>query len=169
MNTLLDFLKAIDYKITDCTDYNWDCYGDGIRSMDSYNLGLNECSALFAKNGGQIRELTMHDYNNNRSYRWTDPKFEQARKAEALSIGVNDNVAYDGVEFIELEVIEDMLEKMTAVSRGEEYDTRIMIPLDMTDKEFLEVARAAHALDITINAFFTMAIEEAIRKVGRVV
>lgn len=169
MNTLLDFLKAIDYKITDCTDYNWDCYGDGIRSMDSYNLGLNECSALFTKNGGEIRELTMHDYDNNRSYRWTDPNFEQARKDKALSLKIDDNVAYYGVTFIELEMIEDMLEKMEAVSRGEEYDTRIMIPLDMTDKEFLEVARAAHALDITINAFFTMAIEEAIRKVGRAV
>ena len=162
MNTLIDFLKAIDYKITDCSDYCWDCYGDGIRSMDSYNLRLSECSAIFTKNGGKIRELTMHDYKNRRSYRWTDPKFEQARKDEALAIGAADNVAYDGVEFIELEVIEDMLEKMTAVSRGEEYDTRIMIPLDMTDKEFLEVARAAHALDITINAFFAMAIKEAL-------
>ena len=169
MNTLLDFLKAIDYKITDCTDYCWDCYGDGIRSMDSYNLGLNECSALFAKNGGEIRELTMHDYENLRSYRWTDPKFEQARKDEALSIGADDTTAYDGVNFIELEMIEDMFEKMEAVTKGEKYDTRIMIPLDMTEQEFLEVARAAHALDITINAFFEMAIKEAIRKVGRAV
>ena len=169
MNTLLDFLKAIDYNITDSSDYNWECYGDGIRCIDSYNVGLTECSAMFTKNGGELRELTMHDFEARRSYRWTDPQFTQARKAEANSIKVDDNIAYDEVEFIELEMIEDMLEKMTAVSRGEEYDTRIMIPLDMTDKEFLEVARAAHALDITINAFFTMAIEEAIRKVGRAV
>ena len=169
MNTLTNFLKAIDYNITETSEYSWGCYGDGIRSMDSYNLGLNECSAIFTKNGGTIRELTLHDYDNNRSYRWTDPQFEQARKDEALSFGVDDNLAYDKLEFIELEMIEDMLEKMTAVTRGEEYDTRIMIPLDITDKEFLEVARAAHALDITINAFFTMAIEEAIRKVGRAV
>lgn len=169
MNTLLDFLKAIDYKITDCTDYNWDCYGDGIRCIDSYNVGLTECSAMFTKNGGTIRELTMHDFEARRSYRWTDPQFTQARKDKALSLKIDDNVAYYGVTFIELEMIEDMLEKMEAVSRGEEYDTRIMIPLDMTEQEFLEVARAAHALDITINAFFTMAIEEAIRKVGRAV
>ena len=169
MNTLINFLKAIDYKITDCTDYCWDCYGNNIRSMDSYNIGFSECSAIFTKNGGAIRELTMHDYENLRSYRWTDPQWVQARKAEALSMSMDDNTAYGDINFIELEMIEDMLEKMTAVTRGEKYDTRIMIPLEMTDKEFLEVARAAHALDITINAFFTMAIEEAIRKVGRVV
>lgn len=162
MNTLLDFLKAIDYKITDSSDYNWECYGNEIRCIDSYNVGLTECSAMFTKNGGTIRELTMHDFEARRSYRWTDPQFEQARKDEANSIKVDDNIAYDELEFIELEMIEDMFEKMTAVSRGEEYDTRIMIPLDITDKEFLEVARAAHALDITINAFFTMAIKEAL-------
>ena len=162
MNTLTNFLKAIDFKITDSTDYYWDCYGSDVRSMDSYVLGVTECTAIFTKNGGEIRELTMHDYENRRSYRWTDPKFEQARKDEALSIPVDDTEAYDGVHFIELEVIEDMFEKMEAVTRGEEYDTRITIPIDMTDKEFLEVARAAHALDITINAFFAMAIKEAI-------
>lgn len=162
MNTLTNFLKAIDYNITETSEYTWDCYGNDVRSMDSYNLGLNECSAIFTKNGGEIRELTMHDYDNNRSYRWTDPQFTQARKTEALALKVDDNIAYDDVEFIELEMIEDMLEKMEAVSCGKEYDTRIMIPLDMTEQEFLEVARAAHALDITINAFFTMAIKEAI-------
>ena len=169
MNTLTNFLKAIDYKITDSSEYHWDCYGSDIRSIDSYNLGITECTALFTKNGGEIRELTLRDYENRRSYRWTDPKFEQERKDEALSIGVDDTAAYDDVNFIELEMIEDMFEKMEAVTKGEKYDTRIMIPLDMTEQEFLEVARAAHALDITINAFFEMAIKEAIRKVGRVV
>ena len=169
MNTLTNFLKAIDYNITDSSDYNWECYGNEIRCIDSHNVDITECSAMFTKNGGTIRELTMHDFEARRSYRWTDPQFEQARKDEANSIKVDDNIAYDELEFIELEMIEDMFEKMTAVTRGEEYDTRIMIPLDMTEQEFLEVARAAHALDITINAFFTMAVEEAIRKVGRVV
>jgi len=169
MNTLTNFLKAIDYKITDSSEYRWDCYGDNIHCIDSYNAGFTECSALFTKNGGEIRELVMHDFESLRSYRWTDPRFTQARKDEALSMRLDDNVAYGDVNFIELEMIEDMFEKMTAVIRGEEYDTRIMIPLDMTEQEFLEVARAAHALDITINAFFEMAIKEAIRKVGRVV
>ena len=162
MNTLIDFLKAIDYKITDCSDYCWDCYGDGIRSMDSYNLRLSECSAIFTKNGGEIRELTMHDYKNRRSYRWTDPRFEQARKAEAESIGVNDDIAYDSIEFIDLIVIEDILEKISAVSRGKEYDKRVVIPLNLTEKEFYELALAAHTLDITINAFVEMALKEAI-------
>jgi hypothetical protein len=162
MNTLTNFLKAIDYKITDSSEYNWHCYGSDIRSIDSYNLGITECTALFTKSEGEIRELTMHDYENDRSYRWTDPKFEQARKDEALSIGADDSLAYDGVNFIELEMVEDMFEKMEAVTKGEKYDTRITIPVDLTEQEFLEVARAAHALDITINAFFEMAIKEAV-------
>jgi len=162
MNTLTNFLKAIDYKITDSSEYHWDCYGDEIRCIDSYNVGLTECSALFTKNGGTIRELTMHDFESLRSYRWTDPQFTQARKDEALSIKVDDNVAYGDINFIELEMIEDMFEKMTAVTKGEKYDTRITIPVDLTEQEFLEVARAAHALDITINAFFEMAIKEVL-------
>ena len=41
-------------------------------------------------------------------------------------------------------------------------DTRETIEIDITDEEFLQVARAAHALDITINAFFERAIKEAV-------
>lgn len=162
MNKLTEFLKAIDYNITDAGEYGWGCYGDDIRSIDSYVENKTECSAIFTKNGGSIREITLHDYQARRSYRWSDPDFEAARKAEALAIDTDDNNAYDELSFIELEVIEDILEKVYAVSRGLPYDTRVMVPVDLSKDEFYEVAMAAHSMDITINEFFEKALKEAL-------
>ena len=41
-------------------------------------------------------------------------------------------------------------------------DNREMIELDITDEEFLHIAKAAHMLDITFNEFIEQAVREVI-------
>ena len=41
-------------------------------------------------------------------------------------------------------------------------DNREMIELDITDEEFLHIAKAAHLLDITFNEFIEKAVREVI-------
>ena len=162
MTTLFDFFKAVNYKVTGASNYAWSCYGNDAVTFDFYEDNEFECSAIVSTKSQEVRELTMHDYKLNRSYRWTNPDFVEMREKEALSHGIDDSLAYDEVKFCDVEVAEDILEKMTAICKGEDYDTRITIPIDLTEQEFLNVAKAAHALDITINEFFERAIEEAI-------
>ena len=162
MTTLFDFFEAVNFRVTNASNYGWSCYGDDALTFDFYEDNQFECSAIVSTKLGEVCELTMHDYKLNRSYRWTNPAFLEMREKEAKSRGVDDSFAYDDVKFCDVEVAEDILEKMTAICKGEDYDTRITIPLDMTDQEFLNVAKAAHALDITINEFFVKAIEEVV-------
>jgi len=79
---------------------------------------------------------------------------------EAKSKGINAYMAWDGVNFTDLEVVEDLLEKTQAIVAGEEYDTRVCIQLTFTDEELLKYMKLAHELDITFNQFVVKALEE---------
>ena len=159
---LHNYLNAIKNNITNIDTYNWDCYGYNVKSFDSYIQGKYECNAVVALPGGELRELTFYDFVKSKAYRWTDPDYKDAHNSEAVSLGVNPNEAWDDVTYCEVEIAEDILEKMTAVNEGRDYDPRITIPVDMTNEEFIQIAKAAHALDITINEFVHRALVEAL-------
>ena len=51
----------------------------------------------------------------------------------------------------ELEVIEDWIEKATAIVAGKKYDKRIQVPLNLPDDVMFELMSMAHERDITLN------------------
>jgi len=159
---LNNYLDAIKNNITNIDTYNWDCYGDKCRIFDSYIEKKYECNAVVALPGGELRELTFYDFIKSKAYRWIHPDYVDRYNSEASSIGVNPEEAWDSVLYCEVELAEDILEKMTAVNEGREYDPRITIPVNMTDEEFMQIARAAHQLDITINEFIHRALVRAL-------
>lgn len=74
-------------------------------------------------------------------------------------IGEKDDFEQEGPT-IELEVFEDFIEKAKAILAGEPYDDRIIVPINMTDEEFLLIAKAAHKCDVTINDFIINAMQQ---------
>ena len=50
------------------------------------------------------------------------------------------------------------------INKTQTPDTRETISLDITDEEFLVMAKAAHELDITFNEFVEKALTEALKK-----
>ena len=153
-----EYLAAIKYNITNVDTFMWSCYGEDIRCFDSYIKGKYECNAVVSGPDNKIRELAFYDYVKAKQYRWIDPEYRDAYKKEAIEIMGHDH----GAGFCEVELSKDILEKMTAVSEGRDYDPRIIIPVDMTNEEFLVIAKAAHSLDITINEFVHHALVEAL-------
>lgn len=140
-----------------------ECYGEHTSVYSAYVKDNYEfCVAV---NDSGVHEINFYDYKNSRFYRWTDPRVEALRDAELLLMDINPKNSGD-TSFIDLIVIEDMIEKMTDVSAGRVYDTRIQIPLELTDEEFILIARAAHELDITLNEFVVRAVQEQLRKIA---
>lgn len=165
MFTLKNFLDLVE---DNCTVERFpcalECYGANTSIYSAYVTNDYECCV--AVNDLGIRELNLYDYKNSRNYRWTVPEVEPLRDAELLLAGLDPKLVDDDQEFIDLIMIEDMIEKMTAINAGEEYDTRITIPLELTDEEFILIARAAHKLDITLNEFMVQAIKEQLGKIA---
>jgi hypothetical protein len=153
MITIKDFMETIDYKVTEGSNYLWDCFGDTVHRFDHWNemQDGHAISILFDTRTHTAYQMEAHDYANERSYRWTHPDYIQSYYDECDSKGVARNNAYDNVTFVELETAEDMLDKARSIFLGEEYDTRVSIPVDLPDDVLFELMRQAHEQDITLN------------------
>lgn len=163
MNLLEQWMKACDYRITEGSEYTWDCWGDNAYCLDSWNgeQDGHSFSVIFDKQTQEVYELQAHDYTNNRAYRWFNPEFRQAYIDNATQRGVDAQEAWDDLRYVELEVVEDFFDKMAAIYEGEAYDTRVKVPLDLDDDLLFDLMKMAHERDITLNQM----VEEVLSRV----
>ena len=68
------------------------------------------------------------------------------------------------VKYVDLETEQDWIEKARAIYLGEEYDSRVQVPIDFSDEELLRYMKMAHERDMTFNAFVEEALREAIAR-----
>jgi len=166
MITLRDFMEVTDYKITEGSDFLWDCYGPSVHRLDSWNQDQegHTVNIVFDTTTQEVYEMGVCDYKNERAYRWMNPAYIEAYQDEAENKSVLANQAWDEVNFIDLDVAEDLLEKTRAIIAGEEYDTRVCIQITFSDEELLTYMKLAHELDITFNEFVIKALQEMMDK-----
>lgn len=151
MITMNNFIDAINYKITGGSEFGWQCFGHGARWLDSENSKYT-ANAVFDSNTQTIFLTEVHDYVNNRSYRWINPDFVDAYTKEASQRNIDNTIAYDNVKFIDLEVSTDWFEKCTAIaSHNFDYDARVQIELSLSDSELFQLMSMAHKKDVTLN------------------
>ena len=156
MISVKDFMETVNYRITEGSEYTWHCYGDHAYSLDSWN-GDNDhghaINMVFDLNTQTVYEMTACDYDKQNAYRWINPDYRKDYQTESSQRGVAQNQAWDDVDYINLETSKDMLEKARAIVTGEEYDTRISVPIELLDHELFQIMRMAHELDITLNEY----------------
>jgi hypothetical protein len=159
-----DWLEAVNYKITSGSEFLWGCYGDSAFDIESWNQVPNDESAslVFDTKTQQVYEASVYDYANDRAYRWVNPSFKTAYNTEAAERGVDADIAWDDVRFVTIEVEYDFLEKLTAIMNHKEYDTRVVLPIDIPDTELFELMKQAHERDITLNQLMNEVIASAI-------
>lgn len=148
MLTLKEFMELVDYKITEGSDYYVNV--PGLYMLSSWNGeqdGFSFDIAFDPQDNQRVYLVEVNDMKNNRAYRLKDP---------ALNIN---NTAWDDVDYVNLEEDDDFIQKALAIKAGEDYDTRVSIPVDFTDEELLKYMKLAHERDMTFNQF----VEEALR------
>jgi len=162
MLTLKEWTELVDYKITHGCDYSWACFGYNVYSLDSWIGGHDgyTFTVTFDTKDQTVYQVEAFDYKHNRAYRMINPTHQPQHLAEATARNVNDKEAWDDVEFVDLETDDDFIQKCLAIKAGEDYDTRVSMPVDFTDEELLKYMKMAHERDMTFNQF----IEEALRK-----
>ena len=166
MISLEQFMKTVDYHITEGNTYDWQCYGDNAYSLSAWNgvhgAGGWSANITFDTKDQTVYEVDMCDYTNDRAYRVINPDFVDAFEKESETRAVPLNQAWDEVDYVDLEVEQDWLEKAQAIVSGENYDTRVQVPLDFSDEELLKYMKLAHEQDVTFNQLVTQALTEAI-------
>ena len=163
MITLKNFMEAVDYRITEGSDFCWNCYGSNAYNLNYWNQDHNghSLSITFDTCTHEVYEVQAHDYKHNRAYRLINPVYQDAYNNESISRDVRANQAWDDVNYVDLETDEDFLDKAQSIISGEDYDTRIDMPLKLDNNALFELMKKAHEQDITLNQL----VEDILRNV----
>jgi hypothetical protein len=167
MITLKQFFEVTNYRITEGDNYGWSCYGPNAYSLDSWNgeygdgdgPGRSSFSIVFSTKSQKVYEVSMCDYTNNRAYRMINPDYVKKHAKEAKARDVNLNEAWEDIDYVDLDVEADWIEKAKAIVSGQPYDTRVQIEVRFLDEELLQYMKLAHERDMTFNDF----VEETLR------
>jgi hypothetical protein len=160
MLTLKEWMELVDYRITEGSTYGWQCFGYDAYQLDSWNGDLDGHSftITFDTKTQEVYQVEAHDFRNSRAYRMINPNYAPKHMMEVASRGITDE-AWDDVNYVDLEADDDFMQKALAIAAGEDYDTRVSVPVDFTDDELLKYMTLAHDRDMTFNQF----VEEALR------
>jgi hypothetical protein len=164
--TLSDFFNSVGYKISGGDKFCWDCFGYNAYTIDASGDLAPEYSAsvTFDTETQLVYTVEVWDTDNNREYRWINPAFVLSYKNESIRRSVDYTISTDDRKYIDIEVEQDILEKVKAIVSGEHYDTRIQVPLDLPRNEMLRLMTLAHEQDITFNQLIINILEDAIKE-----
>ena len=162
-----EFMELVDYKITEGGEYGWQCFGSNSYQLSHWNgvhgKGGWSANIVFSTKSQKVYTVEVCDYTNDRAYRIINPDYVKKYNKESKDRGELGNQAWDGVDYIDLEVDDDFIQKFLAIKSGEDYDTRVQVPVDFSDEDLLKYMKLAHERDITFNELVTQALTEAIQ------
>ncbi len=166
MLTLKEWMELVDYKITEGSDYCWHCFGSDAYSLSSWN-GDHEgysFNITFDTKTQEVFTVEACDYKHKRAYRIINPNYKSLHDRESSEHGVSSKEAWDECNFVDLEDDDDFIQKGLAIKSGENYDTRVSVPIDLPDDVLFELMKTAHEKDLTLNQLVEQALQAAIDK-----
>ena len=156
MITLKEFMEVSNYRITEGSDYF--AYG-GAYALTSWNGDQDGYSLeiIFSPRTQEVYEVQACDYKHNRAYRLVHGDYRDEKL---------DEDAWDDTKWIDLESDDDWFQKALSIVAGEDYDTRVSIPIDLPDSELMALFKAAHEADMTFNDFVEQVLREKLADEG---
>jgi hypothetical protein len=161
-----EFMELVEYRITEGSDYGWQCYGSDAYMLDSWNgeQDGHSFTIIFDTKDQTVYEVQAHDYVHNRAYRMINEDFAKKNRKEAKRRDIDRHEAWDDVDYVDLDVDDDFFQKALAIREGEDYDTRVSVPLELDDATMFQMMRMAHERDLTLNEFVEDVLRQAIEE-----
>lgn len=159
---LSEIVQAAKFKITEGSEFLWNCFGNNARYLDfSTKIGNSGASCVFDADTQQVYKVEIYS-SNNKWYRWIDEDFIQAIKKESAVRDVDFSQALDDTQWIELDNVEDVFRKTTQVIESGICDDDVTITLDLDRDLLLELSLMAHERNITLNTLIVEVIQNAV-------
>ena len=156
MITLKEWMEVANYRITEGGDYF--AYGGAYAltswsgDQDGYSIEI-----IFSPRTQEVYEVQACDYKHNRAYRLVHSDYRDEKLVEE---------AWDNVNWVDLESDDDWIQKALSIVAGEDYDTRVTIPIDLPEAELMVLFKQAHAADMTFNDFVEKILREKLADEG---
>jgi hypothetical protein len=164
---LKTFFEVVDYRITEGSEYGWTCFGENAYCLSSWNGDQDgwSCSMIFDTRDQTVYNVEVADYKRKRAYRFINPLHREAHQAYGKANCPDYmNQAWDDVNYVDLEVEEDWIDKARKIVADEDYDHKVSVPLELSDEELFQLMKMAHERDITLNKMVEEILWEAIRR-----
>ena len=156
MITLKEWMEVANYRITEGGDY----YGyGGAYALTSWNGDQDGYSIeiIFSPRTQEVYEVQACDYKHQRAYRLVHGDYRDEKL---------DEEAWEEVKWVDLESDDDWIQKALSIVAGEDYDTRVTIPIDLPEAELMVLFKQAHAADMTFNDFVEQVLREKLADEG---
>lgn len=169
MITMQEFMEVVEYRITEGSDYTWTCFGESSRPYclsawngdhDGWNFNI-----VFDTETQVVYMVEACDYQRNRAYRLINPDYKDQyfEYADQHNPEYRD-VAWDSVDYTDLEDDDDWIQKSLAIRNDEDYDTRVSVPLELPDDALFQLMKMAHEKDVTLNELVEIILREEISR-----
>ena len=159
-----ELLKIAKYQIVESTPYEWECFGSNARflDLDTPASKMNIVS-IFDTETEELYSLELYDYGRGHFYRWIAEAKLDAVIAEHAERDFDFGVAFDDQTYTDV-ILEDIVEKITHIYAGREYDTRIMVPVNLPDDALNILEGIAAAQGINLDELTDSVLRDAIEQ-----
>jgi hypothetical protein len=157
MITLKEWMELVDYRITEGGDYN--LFSDNAYALSSWNGDQDGYSLeiIFDTKTQVVYCAEACDYKHQRAYRLFHPDYKNVDQIKE---------AWDDVNWCDLEADDDFIQKSLSIVAGEDYDTRVSIPIDLPEEELMVIFKMAHEADMTFNDYVEKILREKLADAG---
>jgi hypothetical protein len=158
-------LDVLGYRFSVGSNYLWNCYGENTIYLDFKTVsGKPVGSVLYDSETAEVYEVSVEVPKRPLAYRWFNPDFENDYRLEADAKGIPADIAWDDISYTDIDVEEDFLEKLQAIINEEEFDERIIVPLNLSEQEEMQLYRLAHEADMTVNDYINQLLRAEMHK-----
>lgn len=123
-----DFIRATDYRLISVEKYGWDAYGVGAMWYDAdIAIELGSAQMVVDTLSQRVCELNAVDNSaphSQQAFRWINPMYLDAHRAECKARGESDIYAWDKVKWMSVTParifarMKQLIKKQEAVARG---------------------------------------------------
>lgn len=164
VNLFEEYLKAIQFKITDGSEFLWKCYGPNARFLESIDDNFH-VSAIYDTVDQTVYEIAISStYEGDVRYKWFNPDYLEAYQAEANEREIQWDQCFDDERWAITESFDDILDKVTKILAGEEYDDRVIMKLDLGQDVIDRINQTAEMLGITPDELVTQILTQMVNE-----
>lgn len=154
-------LENIGYRISQSSVFLYPCFGmENPRLFDYVDINDDTIGSFTADETGRVFEIVAEIPQIGVCYRWIDPEFRDQIIKDAINRGENPSHAWDDVTYTDIEDEESMVVKIHAIANKIYFDTSGLWPAEISDPNFLKIAKMAAEKNITFNQMIEILIKK---------
>lgn len=166
--TLHDFFSMFDYKVTEGSEFYWNCFGPNCRFIELKNNEIGGC-VVFSKEDQEILQAEVYDEAKNVAYRWMPPSAKEKYFTECEVRNVPKMEAWEGCDFIDVETVNEFSDIVKSLIQGEplegDFEGDMDVELELPHHVIVFLSLEAHKRNITLNEMINIVLRDMLTKI----